>query len=140
MAEGLMKLTILSPERRLLEGASVDEVTLPTSEGQIQILPGHAPMVGTLATGVFGYKNTAGSDSAGVISSGFFEVKDNVVSVMAETLELRGEINLERAKKAQSQAEDVLKAADLDEHRFKKYQLKLQRSLVRQQIVAKEHS
>ena len=138
MAEGLMKLTILSPERRLLEGASVDEVTLPTSEGQIQILPGHAPMVGTLATGVFGY--TAGSDSAGVISSGFFEVKDNVVSVMAETLELRGEINLERAKKAQSQAEDVLKAADLDEHRFKKYQLKLQRSLVRQQIVAKEHS
>ena len=130
-----LKLSILTPERRLVEGLPVDDVTLTGSEGQIQILPGHAPMIGTLSTGVFTYHVEGKDPVQGVISTGFFEVKDDQLSVMAETLELKGEISLERARKAQQLAEDTLKAADLDEHQFKKYQLKLQRSLIRQQIV-----
>ncbi|HAR44141.1 MAG TPA: F0F1 ATP synthase subunit epsilon, partial [Bdellovibrionales bacterium] len=54
--------------------------------------------------------------------------------VTAETLELKAEIDVNRAKKAQKLAEDALKAADLDEKKFKKYQLKLQRSLIRQHL------
>jgi F-type H+-transporting ATPase subunit epsilon len=134
-----LKLSILSPERRLLEDSLVDEVTLNGSEGQIQVLPGHAPMVGTLETGSFRYMN-GGVEHEGIISSGFFEVRDDLVSVLAETLELRGEIDLERAKKAQRDAEDALKGADLDEHAFKKYQLKLERSIIRQQLADKHLS
>jgi F-type H+-transporting ATPase subunit epsilon len=132
--EGQLKLSILSPERRLLESVLVAEVTLPGSEGQIQVLPGHAPMIGTLETGQFSYRSADGHVTAGVISTGFFEVRGDEAVVMAETLELAGEIDLERAKKAQSEAEQVLKDASLDEHQFKKYQLKLERSLVRQQV------
>ena len=135
-----MKLTILSPERRLLENTDVDVVTLPSVEGQIQILPGHAGMVGALETGAFTYQPTGGTPSVGVISTGFFEVTGENVTVMAETLELQGEIDLERAKRAQKLAEDVLREADLDSHRFNKYQLKLQRALIRQQIVGREFS
>jgi F-type H+-transporting ATPase subunit epsilon len=131
-----LKLTILSPQRRLLESAPVDEVTLFGSEGQIQILPGHAPMIGTLDTGTFRYKESTGNESSGVISYGFFEVKDDEVTLLAETLELRGEIDLNRAKRAQSEAEEALKQADLDEHAFRKYQLKLERALIRQQSVS----
>jgi F-type H+-transporting ATPase subunit epsilon len=127
-----VKLTILSPERRLLDRAEVDWVTLPGSEGQIQILPGHAAMIGTLQTGIFSYQETRGPESSGVISSGFFEVAGDDVTVTAETLELKGEIDVNRAKAAQAKAEAGLQAADLDEHRFKKYQLKLQRALIRQ--------
>ena len=58
---------------------------------------------------------------------------------MAETIELRKEIDVERAKRAQKIAEDILRDAELDEHRFRKYQLKLQRSLIRQQVAAKDH-
>jgi len=129
-----LKLTILSPERRLLEGASVQEVTLFGTEGQIQILEGHAPMIGTLETGPFFYRTQDGVQHAGVISTGFFEVVDDKVVVTAETLELQGEIDVERAKRAQKLAEDALKDANLDEHQFRKYQLKLQRSFIRQQI------
>ena len=133
-----LKLSILTPERRLVEGIPVDEVTLTGSEGQVQILPGHAPMIGTLQTGTFHYQAPGKEAVTGVISAGFFEVKDDNLQVMAETLELRGEINMDRARKAQQLAEETLKAADLDEHQFKKYQLKLQRSLIRQQMAGHE--
>ena len=138
--DNVLKLTILSPERRLLESVTVEEVTLPTSEGQIQILPGHAPMIGVLETGLFHYRIPSQGPSSGVLSTGFFEVKNNEVSLMAETLEAKSEINLERAKRAQQLAEKTLQDADLDEHKFKKYQLKLQRSILRQQLAGREHS
>lgn len=133
----MLKLNVLSPERKLLDGETAEEVTLTGSEGQIQILPGHAPMIGTLETGVFSFRIPGKSETAGVISSGFFEVRDDVVTITAETLELVSEIDVARAKKAQQVSEDALKAADLDVHAFKKYQLKLQRSLIRQQAAGK---
>lgn len=129
-----MKLTVLTPERRLLDRMNVESVTLPGSEGQIQILEGHAPMLGTLETGVFSYLAGAGKEESGVISTGFFEVRGDEVSVMAETLELKKEIDVARAKRAQETAQNALQDAALDEHRFKKYQLKLQRSLIRQDL------
>lgn len=85
----MLKLSILSPERRLLENAPVEEVTLNGSEGQIQILSGHAPMVGTLEAGEFHYRNATGQKTTGVIAAGFFEVQDENVYVLAESLELR---------------------------------------------------
>ncbi|MGZ3707475.1 MAG: ATP synthase F1 subunit epsilon [Bdellovibrionota bacterium] len=133
-----LKLSILSPERRLLESFVVEELTLPTSEGQIQILPGHANMIGTIDTGLFHYQGAGGNESTGAFSSGFFEVQGDSVTVMAETIELKTEIDVDRAKRAQKIAEDALKDANLDESQFKKYQLKLQRSLIRQQLAGKE--
>ncbi len=129
-----LKLTVLTPERRLLSAIAIQELTLTGSEGELQILEGHAPIVGNLETGIFRYRLDTGENSFGVISSGFFHVSDNHVTVMAETLELHSEIDVDRAKKAQKLAEDTLRDADLEEHRFRKYQLKLQRALVRQQV------
>ncbi len=133
-----LKLSILSPERRLVESISVEEVTLTGSEGQIQILPGHAPMIATLSTGLFQYRSKGRDPVVGVISSGFFRISDGQIHVLAETVELKSEIDIDRAKKAQKLAEETLLAADLDAHRFNKYQLKLQRSLIRQQIAGSE--
>ena len=131
MAEKL-KLSVYSPERKLIERKDVESVTLTGSEGQIQILPGHSQMAGTLDTGIFAYSEK-GQEVRGVISTGFFEVLDEDVILLAETLELTAEIDYERAKLAQKKAEDGLKDAALDEGKFQKYQLKLQRSLIRQQ-------
>lgn len=127
-------LTMITPERKLIDRETVELVTLFGSEGQIQILPGHVPMIGTLEAGTFLIRYQDGREEAGVISSGFFEVKGDEVKVAAETLELKKEIDVGRARAAQQKAEAALQAADLDEHRFKKYQLKLQRSVARQHI------
>jgi F-type H+-transporting ATPase subunit epsilon len=133
-------LSILSPERRLLEKEKVQEVTLPGSEGQIQILDGHAPMIGTLETGIFSYRSLDGTLHTGMVSEGFFEVNENGVNVMAEHLELQGEVNVESAKKAQAEAEEALKDAELDPHHFSDYQNKLQRALIRQQLASHDHN
>ena len=108
------------------------------SEGQVEILPGHAPMVGSLETGVFTYR-VPGDPTVhkGMISTGFFEVRDDRVTVLAETLELAGEIDVERARKAQGLAEQALTQAALEPDQFKKYQLKVQRALIRQQVASK---
>jgi F-type H+-transporting ATPase subunit epsilon len=134
-----LKLSIFSPERKLLTGESVDEVTIPGSEGQIQILEGHCPMIGTLETGILSYKTRDGRVHYGVVSTGFFEVKDDALTLMCETVEMKGDIDLERAKRAQLKAEQTLREADLDEHHFKKYQLKLERSVIRQQMSTHNH-
>ncbi|MGE0614683.1 MAG: ATP synthase F1 subunit epsilon [Bacteriovoracia bacterium] len=139
MSEGTLKLSILSPERKLLTEVPVKEVTLTGSEGQIEILPGHAPMVGTFETGLF--KSTGadgtGKEELGFISTGFFEVQDDKVTVLAEVLERSQEIDVERAKRAQKKAEDKLRDTSLEMQEFKKYQLKLQRSLIRQQVAGR---
>ena len=133
-----LRLSILSPERRLVESVLVEEVTLTGSEGQIQILPGHAPMIGGLRTGLFHYQSKGHEPVVGVISTGFFRISEGEVHVMAETVELQSEIDVDRAKRAQKLAEETLQAADLDAHQFSKYQLKLQRSLIRQQVAGHE--
>ncbi|RYZ72938.1 MAG: ATP synthase F1 subunit epsilon [Proteobacteria bacterium] len=132
-----MKLTILSPERKLADALDVTLVTLPGSEGQIQILPGHATMAGILETGPFSYQTSQGETFTGVISSGFFSVEHELIKVMAETFEYSNEIDLARAKSAQRKAETALRDAELDPDLFKKYELKLHRALIRQQIASK---
>jgi len=133
-----MHLSIFSPERRLLDGATVESVLVTGSEGQIEILPGYTPMVGTLETGIFSYRMPGDNHlHRGLISAGFFEVKDDRVVVLAETLELEGEIDVERARKAQQLAEQTLSQAALEPNQFRKYQLKLQRALIRQQLAGK---
>jgi F-type H+-transporting ATPase subunit epsilon len=135
----MLKLSILSPERKLLEGEKALEVTLTGSEGEIQILEGHAPMLGSLEMGVLKYKTSDGTLHSGVVTAGFFEVKDDVVILMCESVELKGEINVEKAKQAQAEAEQALKDANLDEHHFKKYQLQVERSLIEQQVAHSHH-
>ncbi len=114
-----LRLSIFSPERALLDKISVNELTLTGSEGKIQILPGHVPMIGTLETGSFHYQRENGEHHQGVISSGFFEVVDDAVLVVAETLELKGEIDVDRAKTAESKAKDSIASGNLTVEEYK---------------------
>ena len=128
------QLSILAPERRLTENEAVTSLILTTAEGEIEILAGHVDMVSKLDTGRFVYKTKAGKSVSGVISSGFVNVQDGSVKVIAETIELPNEIDRARAKQAQLNAEKKLQDASLGVHEFRKYQLKLQRSVIRQTI------
>ena len=52
----MFKLTIVTPEKRILVGQEVEEVTVPAFKGELNILPGHAPLMTTLETGVMKWK------------------------------------------------------------------------------------
>lgn len=129
----MIEVDIVTPSRRILEGVKVDRVTLPTESGTITVLPGHTELVTLLSTGVLSFPGS-GSERRFAVSYGFSIVRKDKVIVLAETCEEATEIDVTRAKEAQKKAEQALTGV-LSEDELKKYQMKLRRSLVRQQVI-----
>ena len=67
-----LQLTVVTPERRVLE-SEADEIELPGALGYLGILPGHAPLITLLGTGVLTVRKGGGS-TALAVSSGLAEV------------------------------------------------------------------
>jgi F-type H+-transporting ATPase subunit epsilon len=82
MAEPL-RLRLYTPEQELLD-ADVEEVTAPGAYGEIGVLPKHAALVTTLEEGVLSYKR-GGSITRVRIGGGFAEVRDDVMTVLADS-------------------------------------------------------
>jgi F-type H+-transporting ATPase subunit epsilon len=87
VAESL-RLCVYTPERELFDDV-VREVTAPGAYGQIGILPDHAPLVTTLEPGELSYKQD-GRSGRFQIGGGFAEVRDNIVTVLADSGEPAG--------------------------------------------------
>jgi F-type H+-transporting ATPase subunit epsilon len=78
-----LRLSVYTPEQELFDG-EVREVTAPGAYGEIGILPDHAALVTTLEPGVLSYKQD-GRVGRFQITGGFAEVRDNVVTVLADS-------------------------------------------------------
>lgn len=75
-----MILKIITPSF-LLEKNPVEKVFLPGSEGAFEVLKNHAPIIAQLGKGLVRWD----TDGSQAISSGFVEVSDDVITVVAET-------------------------------------------------------
>ncbi|MDQ6891626.1 MAG: ATP synthase F1 subunit epsilon [Acidobacteriota bacterium] len=104
-----LKLNVVTPERQVVE-ADADEVQLPGELGYLGILPGHATLVTLLKTGILSYRS-GGSTHAMAISSGFAEVANDVVSVLADLAEQPADIDAGQAERDRAQASEELKSA-----------------------------
>jgi F-type H+-transporting ATPase subunit epsilon len=82
MADSL-RLRVYTPERQLADEV-VREVTAPGAYGQIGVLPDHAALVTLLEPGILSYKQDAKVVSF-QIGGGFAEVRDNVMTVLADS-------------------------------------------------------
>src|SRR3954454_1112966 len=77
-----------------------------TTEGELGVLPGHAPLLGELAPGgVVTIRNASGDDLVVAAHGGFLSVTERGVSILAETAEISGDIDVERAREALRRAE-----------------------------------
>jgi F-type H+-transporting ATPase subunit epsilon len=101
-----MKLEIVTVER-LVFSDEVDLILAPGLEGQLGILPNHAPLITTLAAGELLARKT-GEEYSLVISGGFLEVGAEKVIVLADTAERADEIDIARAESAKKRAEERL--------------------------------
>src|SRR5450830_1028375 len=97
-----LHLEIVTPERRTFEG-DVDEVIVPGSEGEMGILPHHAPLISLLGQGVLRVKRS-GQEEEFAIFGGFIQVRPDRVVVLAETADMASEIDLEPADLASARA------------------------------------
>ncbi|KYG66696.1 ATP synthase subunit epsilon [Bdellovibrio bacteriovorus] len=102
----MFKLTIVTPEKRILVGQEVEEVTVPAFKGELNILPGHAPLITTLETGVMKWKIKGKElQQLAVISWGYCQVSPEGVNILANIAELPEEIDLEMTKTQLAESE-----------------------------------
>lgn len=108
------KLDLVTPLAKILS-EEVNFVMLRTTEGDMGILPNHAPFVAGLATGEMKVRNN-GQEKFYYISGGFVEISDNVVTILAdEAMDIK-DIDLEAARKEAQIAKEKLEriAEDMD--------------------------
>lgn len=137
----MFNFTFLTPEKKLIEDVPVQEVFLPGHLGEMHILPGHAPMMTTMRTGVLKYR-LEGSQKLEVaaISWGYAQVSPQGVNILAETAETPEEIDTARAKLAEKKAETELGNLDLDAELIEKNIAKLERARIRQEVAEQKPS
>ncbi len=107
-----LHLSVVTPERKVVE-TEADEVELPGALGYVGILPGHAPLITLLATGVLTVRR-GGSSTAYAVSAGFAEVSADRVSVLADSAEGAAEIDAASAERERAKAEEEMKSAGVD--------------------------
>ena len=126
-----LELTLVTPNKRIVEKAPLLEVFVPAYMGELEILPGHAPLITTLSIGVLKYKLEGWTELRKVaISWGYCEVTaDGQVNILAETAEGAEDIDLPRVEKARQDALEKLATVTYEE--FEKYERKFQRAEAR---------
>jgi F-type H+-transporting ATPase subunit epsilon len=93
---------------RLIWSGEANMVIARTTEGELGVLPGHAPLLGQLAEGgVVTIRTPQGDDLVVAAHGGFLSVTDRGVSILAETAEISSEIDVERAREALRRAQDA---------------------------------
>ena len=153
-----LKLKIVTPERLILEEL-VDQVTLPTTQGEITVLPNHIPLIASLASGDV-VATVGGEQVPMAVVGGFIEVKSRrpkgsgihdlrlqsgsgqdyitEVAILADFAEHVGELSDERIKEAKRRAEEIRKKIENKEIvDFEHFEAELERSLTRVKIADK---
>lgn len=131
----LFRLKIISPDR-IFYDEDVEMVEFRSTEGEMGVLKGHIPLTAILVPGVLKIKGTADGNKEAALHSGFVEIMQDHVTILAESCEWPEEIDLNRAKEAQVRAERRLKSGD-SAINIARAELALRRSLIRIELAEK---
>mgnify|MGYP003394058153 FL=1 len=123
-----LNLKIITPER-VVFNSTVDQVTAVANDGELTILPGHEPIVTTLAIDVLRFKIKGEEETAAVIG-GIMNVNNSEVEILSDMAELDIEIDEARASqaKAKLEAEKTQKTDKLESYLT---EMALSRAMVR---------
>jgi F-type H+-transporting ATPase subunit epsilon len=125
-------LEIVTPEK-LAFSEEVDAVTVPGVEGELGILPHHAPLLTTLGIGELKIRR-GGNEEFFAIVGGFLQVRPDRVVVMAETADMASEIDVQRAEEARREAERALQEGFSEPADLARARAALQQALLKIQV------
>ncbi len=131
----VFKLRVVTPDRIFYEGEAV-MLELNTTEGAIGVYKNHVPMMYIIEPGMMTITEEEGKKQA-ALHSGFIQILQEEITVLAEAVEWPEEIDENRAKEAQVRAERRLAAKD-SETNLRRAEIALHRALVRQEV--KQHT
>ena len=132
-----LQLEIVTPER-LAYSDMVDSVVLPGAEGEMGVLPHHAPLLATLGVGELRIRK-GGEEEFFAIAGGFVQVRPDKVVVMAETADMASEIDVEKAEAARREAEKALESGYVEGDDLSAARASLQQALLRLRVAERRH-
>ncbi len=130
-----LKFEIITPERVVLK-EEIDQVTIPTAEGEITVLPNHIPLIAVLRPGELLVKKS-GEEIAMSCSGGFIEITPDKVLVLADTAEKAEELVEEEILKARERAQKILEEKHIDAEKYADAMAGLERELARLKVARK---
>lgn len=131
MSDKRLTLELVTPEK-VAWSAPADFVVLPAVGGEMGVLPGHQSFLVQLAAGEV--RVTAGGEVKNfAVSGGFAEIKNDTVSLFAETAEDAGQIDTERAHQALEKAKAVIQPG-LDPMQLAAMEAAIRRAQVRLRV------
>nr|ALS90882.1 ATP_synt_epsi: ATP synthase F1, epsilon [uncultured bacterium] len=102
-----LQLEIVTAERLVLTDNNIDMVVAPSVDGEVGILPHHAPLLTVLQIGELRVKKGADEQSI-VVSGGFMEVLNDKVTILADVAERAEEVDIASAEQARARAQEAL--------------------------------
>ena len=121
-------LQIATPDGVKFDGVA-ESLLIKCSEGDVEVLAGHADLFSSLGIGRASIK-AGGKSRTCSVAGGFISVSSERVEVVATTFEFADEIDAERAERAREHAEEAIRNAK-DEQEIERARLKLMRALNR---------
>jgi F-type H+-transporting ATPase subunit epsilon len=106
-----LTVEIVTPERVVYSQEGVDVLIVPGIEGELGVLPLHAPLLTQIQPGVLRIVK-GDEETLMAITGGFIEVRENKVTILADAAERGEEIDLARAEEARRRAEQRLAARE----------------------------
>ncbi len=136
----MFTLTLVTPERRLIAGAEIEEVFVPGDRGELNILPGHAPLMTTLRPGIVRYRLKGESTVHRVaVSSGYAQVNGLGVNVLAETADRAEDLTASSVDQAIIDAETRLAANDATVAELEEMTHKVEVARVHKELLTEPH-
>lgn len=134
-----IRCEIVSQDRMVFEG-DVDMVVLPGADGEMGILPHHAPLLTTLKYGFIKVREKS-QEQVFAVAGGVAEIQPDIVTVLADAAENVMEIDVSRAEEARKRAEEALgKVSAEDADMYEKLEAALHRSNLRLDAVKRYRS
>jgi F-type H+-transporting ATPase subunit epsilon len=133
-----LNLDIVTPSKSVFKGI-IKSITVPGTNGRFQVLKNHAPIVSTFEVGMVKVDLPDSKENYYATAGGTIEVLDNEIIVLADSIELVNEIDVERAEKAKQRAEERLASKTSDINIFRA-EAALERALNRLNVWNKYHN
>ena len=125
----MFTLTLVTPEKKVFIDLPITGLLIKGFCGEMNILPGHAPLITTLKPGILSFKTQKNSQIQKVaLGGGYCEVTPQGVSVLADTAELAEQIDENRAKHELEEAQKRLCTAGLAPEEYTRFQDKVEKA------------
>jgi F-type H+-transporting ATPase subunit epsilon len=132
-----LQLEIVTPER-LAFSDQVDAVFCPGVEGELGVLPHHAPLLSMLGLGELRIRKGA-QEEFFAIAGGFVQVRPDKVVIMAELADLSSEIDLEAAEEARNEAQRAIQQGFEEPADLVQARASMERALLRIRVAERRH-